>query len=426
MQVRRFILGVAAILATVPFDFACSKEEDEPPGGDVVGTGGNDDIDLGGDGGAGVVVGTTSCASFVGLSNCEEQGNVAGKNEVNLLLVMDKSGSMDDTGGFVATKWETMKTALEQSLKKVAVEVNIGMALYPFPDNPRQGISKDTCGETGNCCEMPSSTEPNIPVGPGTETVDQIIDSFELIRPGGGTPTSFALDAALDYYVNGSGKDLEGDKYVVLATDGGPNCNSEISCEVDGCTLNIEERNNCPVDGPTNCCTGTAGVLACLDDVASIDAVSRLADAGVQTFVIGVPGSEQYGNVLDQLAEEGGRALVGEETKYFQVQAAGGVNALAGVFSKITQDLVTSCDIQLSEEPISLIDVNVAVDCEIVEKDDAAVGAGGAGGASAGGEQWRVDTNTSPPTVRLMGALCDRVEAGVDRVDVVLGCPSVH
>src|SRR5690606_37461839 len=162
---------------------------------------------------------------------------------------------------------------------------------------------------------MPTSTEPNIPVWFGLDTVPLIIEAFDRIRPGGGTPTSIALDHAHDYFVNGSGKDLEGDKYVILATDGGPNCNSNINCDASGCTLNIEGRQSggitCEPEGP-NCCTGSAGTLACLDDDASENAVSRLASAGIDTFVVGIPGSEAYAGVLDSLAVEGGRSLEGE------------------------------------------------------------------------------------------------------------------
>jgi hypothetical protein len=160
-----------------------------------------------------------------------------------------------------------------------------------------------------------------------------------------------------------------------------------------------------------------------VDDAATVDAVQTLATAGVSTFVIGVPGSEFYADLLDEVAEEGGHPLEGDR-KYFQVDGADGVEALTDVFREITQDLVTSCEIPLSEDPRSLIDVNVAVDCEIVPQ-STDPGAGGAGGAGGDLDNWVVDTTNDPPLVRLQGALCDRVEQGVERVDVVLGCPPV-
>jgi hypothetical protein len=196
---------------------------------------------------------------------------------------------------------------------------------------------------------------------------------------------------------------------------------------MDDCTLNIDEREEeltCKTNG-TNCC-GSANSVHCLDDDASSDAVSRLGSAGIDTFVIGVPGSEAYASVLDDLADEGGRALVGEDQKYFAVDGSGGVEGLIAVFRRITQDLVTSCDIQLSEVPESTINVNVAVDCEVIPQFAEGTGNGGAGGAENGEEQWVVDGVTDPPTIRLRGSLCDRIQdEGVDRVDVILGCPTV-
>lgn len=421
---RRIILSAALIFATIPLDFACSS--DEAPQVDGTG-GGKDDIDpmlgAGGDkpnGGNG-----EACTSFAGLNNCSSAGKSAKKQDVELLLVIDKSGSMDDKGGFSESKWATMREALEVSLTEARSGINVGLALYPTPNNPLSGISKDQCSQQGNCCEMPSSSEPIIPVGKGDDTVPLILDQFVKVHPGGGTPTAIALDQAYDYFVNGSGKDLKGDRYVILATDGGPNCNSELDCESSGCTLNIEEREQCEINGDTNCCIGSAGKLACLDDKASEAAISRLHSAGIDTFVIGVPGSEFYAQVLDNMAEEGGRPLGGVR-KYFQVDAEGGVEGLTSVFRRITQDLVTSCDIQLDEDPVSLQEVNVAVDCEVIPQ-NVEDGAGGAGGESAGeAKNWLVDADTSPPTIRLQGDLCERVQDGVDRVDVILGCPPVY
>jgi hypothetical protein len=276
---------------------------------------------------------------------------------------------------------------------------------------------------------MPVGTEPNIPIGPGIDTVPLIIDEFVSVRPGGGTPTAVALEHAYDYFVNGSGRDLEGDKFVVLATDGGPNCNGDLNCDAASCTLNIEERSDTCTPETESCCVGSSGREACLDDTASVEAVQTLAAAGIDTFVIGVPGSEFYAGILDEIAEEGGQAVVGEAQKYFQVEASDGVDALTDVFRTITRELVTSCEIPLTEEPKSLVDINVAVDCEIVPRYEGATGGGGAGGvggAAVDGEaNWSVDTDNNPPLVRLHGALCERVEQGVERVDVVLGCPAV-
>ncbi len=366
-----------------------------------------------------------ACSSFSGLSMCDAKESTASKLNVNLLLVIDKSGSMDDTNGFADSKWESMKQALEGSLTEVQGDLNIGLSLYPMSADPRFRINKTTCGETKNCCEMPTDSTPQILVGPGTDTVPKIIESFVKIRPGGGTPTATALEHALEYYIQGAGKDLKGDKYVVLATDGGPNCNAASVCDAAGCTWNIEGRAGNSVDG-MNACLGTSGKQACLDDDATTASIAKLRDAGVQTFVIGVPGSELYGDLLDKMAEEGGRPVEGKKRKYFEVDAKAGVKGLTNIFRTITQDLVTSCDIQLDETPNSFVNVNVAVDCDIIpQTKDGMAGDMGAGGGNSSNKNWIIDMNTEPATIRLRGEVCKRVEAGVERVDVILGCPPV-
>src|SRR5437868_2299358 len=76
----------------------------------------------------------------------------------------------------------------------------------------------------------------------------------------GGTPTAHALQLASEYFTTGSGKNLAGDKYVLLATDGGPNGNA-LTCDAMTCTTNLDvgkfTTNYCDAnivpDGPKLC-----------------------------------------------------------------------------------------------------------------------------------------------------------------------------
>jgi hypothetical protein len=73
------------------------------------------------------------------------------------------------------------------------------------------------------------------------------------------------------------------------------------------------------------------------------------------------------------------------------------------------------CLITLGSDPLSLVSLNIAVDCEIIPGYEM----GGAGGADGG---WVVHTETSPLTVELWGSICEQVEEGYERIDIVLGC----
>ena len=70
----------------------------------------------------------------------------------------------------------------------------------------------------------------NVDVATGADTVSAILNSLASSLPAGGTPTSVALMRAYDFFTAGAGAYIAGDRYVLLATDGGPNCNPSTAC----------------------------------------------------------------------------------------------------------------------------------------------------------------------------------------------------
>jgi hypothetical protein len=99
-------------------------------------------------------------ADDCGTSNLQAQ-----KKEINILIVLDKSGSMrfQDSGG--TEKWAAMKSALENALRDRQDDINFGLTMYPFPEFDNEPISPTDCGADGNCCEMPNSSDPQVFVG---------------------------------------------------------------------------------------------------------------------------------------------------------------------------------------------------------------------------------------------------------------------
>jgi len=225
--------------------------------------------------------------------------------------------------------------------------------------------------------------------------------------PGGGTPTAAALDAALAYFTTGAGKDLKGDRFVLLATDGGPNCGAaDTKCAADHCTPNLDGL--CPA-AQGNCCIGEGSY--CLTDAAVVQKIRALADAAVPTFVIGIPGTERYAAYLSSFATAGGVPNPNAPPDYYAVSAEGGVEGLTQTLIDITTHLVRACDVDLGAvAPLKNL-VNVAVDCDIVPFED------GAG--------WDISSD-APTTLVLSGDACKRVRReGARRIDVVYGCPTV-
>jgi hypothetical protein len=326
--------------------------------------------------------------------------------DASALLVLDKSGSMlQKPPGYATKKWPAMKTALAASLDKVKKRMSFGLELYPF--DPVTPIASPC---SGNCCAV--ATGPlaiNVPIEAGETGVPKILAAIDAVEPGGATPTAEAMKRALEYFTTGAGKDLKGDKFVILATDGGPNCNSALTCDIDHCTTNLD--GNCAAG---NCCDPATGgsKIDCVDDASVVAQITALATAGVKTFVIGIPGSEAYNTFLDQFAEAGKMTSPTPPPKYFAVNAAGGVAGLEAVFDLITGSLITTCRLQLESDPADINKLNVIVDGKIIPQD--------------GPDGWSLDTSTSPPSIVLRGATCATMETkGAKVVEIQYGCPTI-
>jgi hypothetical protein len=340
--------------------------------------------------------------------SCGQSSIQATVKVVDILLVIDKSGSMTATpNGFTSDKWTAMKTALSGALGQVKGGISFGLEL--FPNNLMTPIPT-SC--TSQCWDMPPGDAAiEVPVGPGTTTVPVIISKFDA-PPAGGTPTAAALKAAADYFTTGSGKNLTGDKYVLLATDGGPNGNGSLNCDKTTCTVNMDRNET---GGAVNYCSASVvadGPSSCLDDQATVAQLSAMATAGIKTFVVGIPGTDPYVATLDAMAVAGGVAASMTSPKYFAVSAAGGVSGLQQVFESITQQLIKSCRLQLQSNPPDLGLLNVYVDKQVIPK--------------PGADGWDIDMTTTPPTIVLKGATCAQVETmGATSIDVQYGCPTV-
>jgi hypothetical protein len=195
---------------------------------------------------------------------------------------------------------------------------------------------------------------------------------------------------------------------VLLATDGGPNCNTANTCDETHCTTNLDGQ--CPAG--SNCCDKNG--QSCLDDAAVVKQIQDLQTAGVSTFVVGIPGTEVYSQYLDNFAVSGGVTNPAAPPSYYAVSAMGGVQGLVDVFTSITTHLVRNCDVALenTNTPMNPDLVNVAVDCQVVPYAD------GAG--------WTI-SGTDQKTLVIAGDVCDAIQTkGAGRVDVVYGCPTVR
>jgi hypothetical protein len=305
----------------------------------------------------------------------------------NIYFVLDRSGSMAQFN-----KWANIQLVLQKLVVALGPRASIGAAVFPNP-------SQDGCSAGVQVFRPKRGDAPAGTPGPTEAT---FITVLSRIPAAGGTPTAATLSSLLP-----SLKSLPGKTFVVLATDGGPNCNAGANCGADQCTLNIDNTTNCAPNG-ANCCMDPSpdSRRGCLDAQPAIDAVKAIAAAGIPVYVVGVPGSAPYATLLDQLAQAGGTARVGEP-QYYAINSADQA-AFMDILSSIAAMITGSCTLDLGNLPPDPSLVNVFFDERVLPQ--------------AGPDGWTLDGTT----VTILGASCQKILTGnVLDVRVVAGCPTV-
>jgi hypothetical protein len=235
-------------------------------------------------------------------------------------------------------KWLNVRTAVAAIMNQIGAGARFGAMMYPGA----QDISSCAAGT-----EVMSLRQ-----GDPNGVVSGAFLAATMAAPTGGTPTAATLQSLVPKLTG-----LTGRTYVILVTDGGPNCNQSNSCQVYQCTANIDSvSSTCQPDFATNCCDpavfGPRAVLSCLDDTNTIAAAKALSGRGISTYVMGIPGSGLYSNVLDQVALAGGTAR-STEPLYYEVQGnvdAGGMD-LSGAFDQIVASTGAGCRFTLGHSP---------------------------------------------------------------------------
>jgi hypothetical protein len=347
-----------------------------------------------GDGGGSLGSLTLDGGGFVPAcpANPDDAGGVCGcldlsllSNQPNLYFVLDRSGSMNEND-----KWDTIRTVVAQVMTALGPRARFGVAAFPDPRG------SDACAQGFELIPPTVGDAPAGQQGQLTTTFLEVTNS----PPFGGTPTAATLSALAPGL-----QALTGKTYVILATDGGPNCDANTSCDVSACIPNIESSApGCTPNAPPNCCASEP--QNCLDTGPSVAAVQALASAGIPTYVIGVPGSGPYGGVLDQMAIAGGTARAAEP--YYYAVDTTDQTAFAAALSSIAAKITASCTLQLSAAPPDPSRVNVYLDGAVVPQDPT--------------NGWTL----SGSTVTLVGDTCNRVMTGSAlSLRIVAGCPTV-
>jgi hypothetical protein len=316
---------------------------------------------------------------------CEVVHLVANPQTPDMMIVLDRSGSMEEGG-----RWQPSVSAVRRITTELQAKIQFGLALFPDPAalDPNAALTQlMQCinqPDPQQCLDMITALATNAVCAPGKIVVPIAASNagpigmqLDMTQPNGGTPTSDTLDKLLDEYALAeTGPDIERHaKFVLLVTDGLPTC------------------------------PAGAGDQTTQPDIdASNAAIEALTARQVKTYVVGYdtsgPGNEQLATVLDGFAQRGGTG----DRQHRPVEDEA---SLLGALQSITA-AIASCSFSLDKAPRR-------ADYVLVRLDGAQVNLGSADGWQLIGDR----------TIELVGAACQQFRSGLHTLSAEVQCDVV-
>lgn len=202
-----------------------------------------------------------------------------------VMLVLDKSTSMNSRFSGSTTRWRALASALGTVLPPIDGTVALGALVFP------EGNSQS--------CTVPGAPQ----LVPALNQVDALVSLVDRTVPAGHTPTADAIHTAAQQLLGTHA--ATNARALVVATDGAPNCNAALDPLTCTCA-----------SGGSRC---TEGVL-CLDDRRTVSEVATAFSQGVPTWVIGIQdGNAAAIETLNQMARAGGHPRQGAAQDYYAV-----------------------------------------------------------------------------------------------------------
>lgn len=299
-------------------------------------------------------------------ANCGNQPFTVIAPPPDLLIVLDRSGSMANdamdkgcgNGGCgMLSKWYQVTTAINEVVAKTETSINWGLKFFG--------------SGSSNSCEVADGAA----VAPAPMNAMAIATAIAAPanQPATRTPTASAELSAGKYLQTLTDTNP---KFVLLATDGAPNCG-------------VGAANTATADGP--------GAEA---------AVTTVKGQGFPTFVIGISTSADTETTLNNMATNGGYPRVGMTPQYYPVTTSAELVAALGAIQTITMGMCTY-PLGKPADNADVTKVTVTVDGTIATQD-----------ASDG---WHFDPGMK--SITFGGSTCDKLKAGtLKNVQVLYGC----
>ena len=213
----------------------------------------------------------------------------------DVVLVLDRSGSMTrPLASSTTTRWRALRDALASALPMFDADVAFGASIFPIPGATISG---------GTVCTVGARLDVPVALGTGPD----VLAALSAFEPSGGTPTADALAVATGAL--SARRRMGVPQSIVLATDGGPNCDPADAAE--------------PWFGqaPETCAETGVDPELCLDRSRTVARIDAALAAGVSTYVIAMDVSESYlVSVLAQMAFAGGRPVVRDAEPFYDVR----------------------------------------------------------------------------------------------------------
>lgn len=391
-------IGIMFGIAAGACSAAGNNEGDTSNTGNGAGGSGNGD-----DGG---LFGTSSGVGQDGGigGGCASSQSKAQQVPLDMYIMLDQSGSMSDAAGNT-TKWEATLSALKAFIQQPeAAGIGVGIQYFPLDSGgaacplacDAQGKCPANCGScvpifnicsgggSSDSCNVDDYAKPEVEIAalPGVQAA--LNTSMSNHSPGGGTPTSAALDGAIKHSQEWATAHPDHVVVTVLATDGDPaNCDTNLA--------NINAIAAAGANGVPKILTFVIGVGS------SLNALNGIASAGGtnQAFLVdaNANATQQF---LDAMNEIRGSALA---CAYLIPLPAMG---------ELDYDAVNVQYVPVGGEPIIIPKVNSKQDCP------------------QSGNAWFYDNNATPKQIIMCDATCETIKKDKDgEVSVIFGCKTV-
>ncbi len=343
----------------------------------------------------------------------------------SLLLVFDRSGSMDDKPDDSRddSRWEIATRGINDALAGLPDDLNMGLMMFPAPGNFLDGCAVDT--------------DPQVPVGPLATTRPAIARQLRT-DPGGGTP---AVDALRQGWAHLETLDTTGQKGVILVTDGGEGCKQDqldaVHDEAEELrrtkgiltyAVGLNQANNflseLAIRGGTardETCIGECTSRACLSTAECPGAASCFQPIDGE---LGVCGCTEDAECIDpqrcvSFPILGGQCLGDADCCHYNARGNNFESEFRATLARIAERFLDSCVFQVPKgDEFDPAEVNVGVTFEGEERDTLPFG------DDASVNSWRyVDDGYG--SLVIQGPICQELLMNPATVEIVVGCPTI-